>query len=84
MNPFFQVKHWIDPNIIPFGWGLFSENEEVIMIDAAPGLGEGEEELPMTVFSVVVNPSHLMGGRGAGGQGEGRVGGSDWDRSSKI
>ena len=54
------------------------------MIDAAPGLGEGEEELPMTVFSVVVNPSHLMGGRGAGGQGEGRVGGSDWDRSSKI
>ena len=36
------------------------------MIDAAPGLGEGEEEeLPMAVFSIVVSPSHLMGGRGA-------------------
>ena len=25
-----QVKHWMDPQIIPFGWGLFSEDEEVL------------------------------------------------------
>ena len=27
----FQVKHWMDPQIIPYGWGLFSEGEEVRM-----------------------------------------------------
>ena len=26
----FQVKHWMDPQIIPYGWGLFSEGEEVM------------------------------------------------------
>ena len=24
-----KVKHWMDPEIIPFGWGLFKEEEEV-------------------------------------------------------
>ena len=24
-----QVKHWMDPALIPYGWGLFSEGEEV-------------------------------------------------------
>ena len=28
----FQVKHWMDPQIIPYGWGLFSEGEEVRVI----------------------------------------------------
>ena len=28
----FQVKHWMDPQIIPYGWGLFSEGEEVRMM----------------------------------------------------
>ena len=29
--PYFrsQVKHWMDPALIPYGWGLFSEGEEV-------------------------------------------------------
>ena len=27
VNPH-EVKHWMDPNIIPYGWGLF--NEEII------------------------------------------------------
>jgi hypothetical protein len=28
VNPH-EVKHWIDPNIIPYGWGLFKEEDEV-------------------------------------------------------
>ena len=24
-----KVKHWMDPEIIPYGWGLFREDEEV-------------------------------------------------------
>jgi hypothetical protein len=27
-----EVKHWVDPKIIPFGWGLFVENDEVITV----------------------------------------------------
>ena len=23
-----EVKHWMDPRIIPFGWGLFKEEEQ--------------------------------------------------------
>ena len=31
LRPIFpaQVKHWMDPALIPYGWGLFSEGEEV-------------------------------------------------------
>ena len=28
-----EVKHWVDPKIIPFGWGLFEEKDEVITIE---------------------------------------------------
>ena len=28
-----EVKHWMDPKIIPFGWGLFGEQDEVIIIE---------------------------------------------------
>ena len=28
-----QVKHWMDPRLIPYGWGLFQEEEEVIVIE---------------------------------------------------
>ena len=28
-----QVKHWMDPALIPYGWGLFSEGEEVSQIE---------------------------------------------------
>ena len=28
-----QVKHWMDPALIPYGWGLFSEGEEVGQIE---------------------------------------------------
>ena len=24
-----KVKHWMDPKLIPYGWGLFKEEEEV-------------------------------------------------------
>ena len=23
-----EVKHWMDPNIIPYGWGLFNKNDD--------------------------------------------------------
>ena len=29
-----EVKHWMDPKIIPFGWGLFWEKDEVIAVEA--------------------------------------------------
>merc|ERR1719402_928963 len=34
VNPH-EVKHWMDPNIIPFGWGLYNEAHEVMTIDIA-------------------------------------------------
>ena len=34
-----EVKHWIDPRLIPFGWGLFDvEDEEVIVIEKGKNL----------------------------------------------
>lgn len=35
INPH-EVKHWMDPKIIPFGWGLFVEDEDdVLVLDKA-------------------------------------------------
>ena len=35
INPH-EVKHWMDPKIIPFGWGLFAEEgDEVLVLDGA-------------------------------------------------
>ena len=34
----FQVKHWMDPQIIPYGWGLFSDGEEVRIIQCVSHL----------------------------------------------
>ena len=28
INPH-EVKHWMDPKLIPYGWGLFKEDEEI-------------------------------------------------------
>ena len=28
-----EVKHWMDPKIIPYGWGLFGEQDEIIVIE---------------------------------------------------
>ena len=27
VNPH-EVKHWMDPDIIPFGWGLYEDGDE--------------------------------------------------------
>ena len=27
------MKHWMDPKIIPFGWGLFRDDDEVLVIE---------------------------------------------------
>ena len=34
INPH-EVKHWMDPKLIPYGWGLFREEmeEEVILVE---------------------------------------------------
>jgi len=45
INPH-EVKHWIDPRIIPYGWGLFSEAEEVLVLNNTSG-GE-KATLPLT------------------------------------
>ena len=36
VNPH-EVKHWIDPNLIPYGWGLFKEEDEVKVEDKGKG-----------------------------------------------
>ena len=28
-----EVKHWVDPAIIPYGWGLFEDDDEVLVIE---------------------------------------------------
>jgi len=32
VNPH-EVKHWMDPRIIPFGWGLYREDQELLVED---------------------------------------------------
>ena len=55
-----QVKHWMDPRIIPFGWGLFTEEDEVIVIENEP---EKQEDVQRTTKEkedeVVIDPSTL-------------------------
>ena len=28
-----EVKHWVDPHIIPYGWGLYQDDDEVLVIE---------------------------------------------------
>lgn len=57
-----EVKHWMDPQIIPYGWGLFSEGEEVIVVENEDGEEEGVKELvpPLAVTGLLVKPTHLV------------------------
>ena len=32
-----DVKHWIDPDLIPFGWGLFEEGDQVLTVEKGTG-----------------------------------------------
>ena len=48
-----QVKHWMDPQLIPYGWGLFSEKEEVILV-------EQEEEEENTKEKQELMGSHMV------------------------
>jgi len=54
INPH-EVKHWMDPKLIPYGWGLFKEDDEQILVldkastnyilkDAQPG-SSGKKEI---------------------------------------
>ena len=31
-----EVKHWMDPNIIPYGWGLFNKGEHEKQGEGSP------------------------------------------------
>jgi len=44
VNPH-EVKHWIDPNIIPYGWGLFKEEDELKVEDKGEDQGEDKGEV---------------------------------------
>ena len=49
-----EVKHWMDPKIIPYGWGLFGEEEdEVIVIE------KGEEEKTSFILGLLWGTSRL-------------------------
>lgn len=54
-----EVKHWMDPQIIPYGWGLFSEGEEVIVVENNSGVEE-EVAPPVAVTGLLVKPTHLV------------------------
>ena len=72
------MKHWIDPQIIPFGWGLFSGDERVVVEEERVLPAQEEEEgPPLAMTGLLVRPAQLVGllegpGRGQGGQGEAR------------
>ena len=75
----FQVKHWIDPQIIPFGWGLFSGDERVVVEEERVLPAQEEEEgPPLAMTGLLVRPAQLVGllegpGRGQGGQVDGQL-----------
>jgi len=56
INPH-EVKHWMDPALIPYGWGLFSEGEEVIVVERGT---QDEKEPPVAVTGILVKPGHLV------------------------
>jgi len=72
VNPH-EVKHWMDPKIIPFGWGLFRDDDEVLVIEREATnspLGGGRQA---TATSRAISSNQLedvLEQRGAG-QGEG-------------
>jgi len=41
-----EVKHWMDPKLIPFGWGLFEVDDEIIVIEKDPDA----VEIPLQVL----------------------------------
>ena len=41
-----EVKHWMDPKLIPFGWGLFEVDDEIIVIEKG---NNDNENLPTTL-----------------------------------
>ena len=48
-----QVKHWMDPQIIPYGWGLFSEGEEVVKTTATKNFeGNGKQNNSSFMFYI--------------------------------
>merc|ERR1712037_833207 len=46
INPH-EVKHWMDPEIIPFGWGLFKEEEEEVVVEKKCLDGQTNKEVLM-------------------------------------
>jgi hypothetical protein len=57
VNPH-EVKHWIDPNIIPYGWGLFKEEDEVKVEDKGQDTGQN-----ITEVTSIVRPLSWSGHR---------------------
>ena len=47
----------MDPNIIPYGWGLFSEDEEVVMTEKE-NVNQAASPFPNTL-GLIVNPAEL-------------------------
>jgi len=43
-----EVKHWMDPRLIPFGWGLFDVDDEIIVIEKEPEV----LEIPMEAMEM--------------------------------
>jgi hypothetical protein len=64
-----QIKHWMDPRIIPYGWGQFSQDEEILVMEKGEGGMEREEAPSMAMAGLLVNPSTLAGLIQGGGSG---------------
>ena len=51
-----EVKHWMDPNLIPFGWGFFNEQEGKLSVESRVVVAGGK----------VAVRTNMESGRGGG------------------
>ena len=56
-----EVKHWVEPDIIPYGWGLFEDDDEVLVIEREETVASpvGGRRLK-TGQSSIVHPASYM------------------------
>jgi len=60
-NNLHEVKHWMDPKLIPYGWGLFDKRriEERLQIGSAVGSGNSTPRASEKANYLLISPSRL-------------------------
>ena len=65
-----EVKHWMDPNIIPYGWGMFNKGENEKQGEESPScvmipilsVKNKNQEIDEQVYLFMFSPSYLFTG----------------------